>query len=229
VEEQLARACIVINAIRPSTIPYPTINVSQPQQSKSTGPLSNSEWLEMLKATFDSNGYAPNPSNTTSGRDIGYSTDAYWTVRIVTISNYLDCPGHFVTNTNTIAICYGYITSEVEKWNTYRPNETVTQDDMNRSIEYFMLHEICHVLIDNDDRVVCFDDTGTEALLALSIDPLVLSTDPIDTSTLGVRDTLLRHTENIGQYLVDFKNHITYARLLDNNIKNIQRNSKARN
>jgi len=203
---ELERACVVINPIPPSTTNEPTLNVTPPPLGHN--PLEEDEYNK-LKYGIDGVG-------TGSGRDIKGNCKEFWTVRIVMASAYNDGIDDFAgvfTHPNTIVILYETIKDSVDTWNIGHPSEWVT---LNASIERTVLHEICHLLIDGNERNVNYDISGNTTT---------------DTSTIGVRDTIWRYNPNPkfpNNQEPDMKNRITYAYLLDKDIQGIQFHSKAR-
>jgi hypothetical protein len=128
------------------------------------------------------------------------------------ISDYGDGSlGAFNPGKNLIDISYEVIKSDVISWNVSHPAEAVTLDN---SIESLLLHEICHLLIDGYERDVDFDVNGNTI---------------VDISTIGVRDILWRENPNHPKGKEpDMKNYVNFARLLVNDIRDIQFHSKAR-
>ena len=172
---ELLKACVLINPILPSTPANPTINVSQPPRGHS--PMREEQWNTIL---------GDNP-NVPSGRDIAGNSRAYWTVRIVMASRHptKGGAGVFLVGRNTIVIFLQSIINARNDWWLKFPHETPTEHDI---ISGTVLHEICHCLIDGRERHVFFhgkDETTS------------------DKSTLGVRDTMWRVSDETAEINVN--------------------------
>jgi len=198
--EELAKACVVINAILPSEPNYPTINVTQPPTGHN--PMTEIEMLTIYGTSVVG-----------SGRDIYGNSPEYWTVRIVMASEYENFGG-FLPNYNTIVIYYETIKNEVNNvWNPGYPKETVTPASYT---EHVILHEFCHLFWGWNDRQLLYSSYDDEFSIAGI---------PIDSSEVGVRDGTFRFVLGADP-VPDLKNLITYTRLLPSDIFNIQNRSK---
>jgi len=79
-----------------------------------------------------------------------------------------------------------------------------------------ILHEICHVLIDDMEDFIFFDDHGNAT---------DLNGDVVDQSTIGVRSTTFLGTPDVND--PDMYGLVIYNELLINDIMGIQKYSRA--
>ena len=140
---ELARACVVINAIFPNTPENPN------QPPDGSNPMEPEEIENMLN----------------NGRDLFGNSQQFWTVRMIMTSDEGEndegeiAGGGFRSGWNTITIYYELIKKCFDEWIRRYPDDkkTVTEHDV---IARVILHEICHLLIDKREDIVYFDDSG---------------------------------------------------------------------
>ena len=233
VETELARACVSVNAIRPSTAQNPTLNVTQPlvMMDTSTGII-----------TDDNPGTNPMDDNymgallggvgTWSGRDLAGNDKNFWTVRIVMTSAYKPLGGEsilagaFFPGWNTIIVCHARIEEVRQSWNTNFSDNV----SLKEWVEEVMLHEICHVLIDDKEIDVYFDTNGKDVYR--NFDRFFLTNQITDTSVIGVRDHQWRIMPAPPgmerNKRTDGRNRVNFTRLIPDDIQEIQFHSRAR-
>ena len=204
VTAQLARACVVINAILPSTSTAPTLNVTQPPTGSNPLNLEAGEEMNMLN----------------KGRDLYGNSQKFWTVRIImSSSNNGSGVFYWGEKMNTIVINYEFIKPHVTNWNSNPSHSTekVTEHDFAAHV---ILHEICHLLIGSGDIFVYFDNGKFFDLNDNEIS---------DLSSIGVRTNIVRGIPDFDKPPVpDIYHSIMYSHLLIIDIQDIQRYSRAR-
>jgi len=201
-KDQLNRAC-VMPMLYPEDNHEPLI--------LSVGPIDQ----VILESLLGSNG------SSISGRDIPMSTSEYWAIRVVTIHSFASIPvpngnlqhagGVFVGGANTIFLCRNMIEGDVADWNQDKSDNI----NSNQSLAATLLHELCHVLIDDYERnVYVAENTYLE-------------------ETYCVRDTFFERCAVSPKYpnarRPDMRARLTYSYLIDANISDIQRLSFAQN
>jgi hypothetical protein len=206
IADELAKACVVAKEFSSGSTNPPSVSDN----------LTNNELMNVLGIQLNSeNGIEIDPTNNQSGRDIPYSTEDFWTVRIVTIPRYSTIGGAFHQISNSIFFCYDRISEMVTSWNSNCDPDVTLQD----FIRLIVLHEICHALIDAIENVVTFDSNG------IPHDSLGQEISNISNS-IGVRNTILRSVNNIT--ITDFAKALEFSHLLRTDIKDIQFYSRVR-
>ena len=106
----------------------------------------------------------PDPNNSTSGRDICYSSNDFWTVRIVMASKYEKSSGDFdsgwfVPGANTILLFYETIEQGLKNEGLIDNNTDPLEKQflLAKGIQQTLLHEIGHVFTLDDDNDISHD------------------------------------------------------------------------
>ena len=162
-----------------------------------------------------------------SGRDSPISTSSYWTVRVVTIHsfgnilipnpdpqeddyNLKDVGGCYTPEGNTIFLCRDMIENDTIDWNQDK-NDNVNS---NQALAAMLLHELCHALIDGDERDVD------------------VANNQYPEESYCVRDTFWEACPYSPKYhesrRPDMRARLQYAYLIDINIRDIQSYSRVR-
>jgi hypothetical protein len=197
---QLNRACVM-------PMFYPDDN-NEPM-ILSVGPVTNT----ILGSLLGNN-------SSISGRNSPISTSSYWTVRVVTIHSFGDTPtpngnlqdvgGCYTPLGNTIFLCRDVIENDTVDWNRDKSDNV----DSESCIAAMLLHEICHVLIDDDERIV------------------FVAKNEYPEETYCVRDTFFEECPYSPKYYnerrPDMRARFQYAYLIDVSIRDIQSKSRVR-
>ena len=213
VTSELARTCVVMEHVN-----------ARPFAQQISNPTNNFEIWSVAGARIKpgtTNEYELDPNNTMSTRDLFGNCKEFWTVRTIIASAFDGNfhAGEFLSGVNTIVVYLERIKGMVQTWNANHSGETVTLLD---SVSHTLLHEICHLLIDDSERKLLkynnvFYDIADEN------NPVV-----VQLSMIGVRDTIFIPDPNNPNVIVaDMKDRVAYTKLLDTDIKNIQSRSEA--
>jgi hypothetical protein len=210
VENELARACVAVKEFTQED--FTVLEVPAVAQDGDIDAI--------LGISLDASG-VPYVSGPGIGREIAHSTPLFWTVRILTVPKTMggETFGAFVSPVNSIVLSYGNINSKVETWNALHPDESTF---LSYELERTVLHEICHVLIDDNNEVgIVFNTSGV---------PRVYSTgNAVDVSTIGVRNYIGRDANNVPNIENDLYRRHLYSSLVTTDIRDIQKHSLAYN
>jgi hypothetical protein len=235
--QELEKACVKIELYdnpRPSPV-YPSHN-----------PMRAEEEYYRDIIPFDKTIFPNIPDET--GRDLpAESTPEFWTVRILMAPNYYEvvrgpdgkvlrdnngnaitrlttATGAFESGIDTIVLNYHILSELVSTWNA-KPENANKQVTLENRIARTLLHELCHVLIDDRENYVFFAGGAF-------YNEVQKPYDEESISLFGVRDTFAIVTldeNNEVQITSDDYRFVMYRWLKERDVREIQEHSMADN
>ena len=120
---------------------------------------------------------------------------------------------------NTIVLNYGLLTKTVSEWNENQENDS-KKITLEKRISRTLLHELCHVLIDDRENKIYYVNDWFYNEQAVLYE---------DTSSFGVRDTFWINPPVSPDCVTDDYRFVLYSWLTTQDVREVQEKSLARN